>query len=285
MSKQKKKRSIFKKLTDSYRLLIIDEDTFEHKLDFSLTRLNVFAVTGILALLLIAGTTMLIAYTPLREYIPGYTSTKLKKQVYELSVKLDSSEQKLRMWEKYMNSLRLALSGDIKPEELTPPSGTGTIVSVDTMDLLPSHEDSLLREEVHNKEAFRVEQKKGQIPGFIPPARGKLSRHFDMDKGHYGVDIVLPKNTPVKAVAAGRVIFAAWTPDDGNVIILMHPGDYLSVYKHNSQLLKKKGDKVSAGEVIARAGNTGERTTGPHLHFELWHKGQALDPELYLHFE
>ncbi len=284
MGKQKEKRSFFKKLTDSYRLVIIDEDTFEHKLDFSLTRLNVFAVTGLIALLLIAGTTLLIAYTPLREYIPGYPSSKLKKQVYELSVKLDSSERKLRMWEKYMNSLRMALSGDVKPEELAGVGDTSRIVSVDTLDLLPSREDSLLREEVRSKEAFRVAVKGGNNPRFIPPARGKLSRRFDKEAGHYGVDIVVPQNTPVKAVAPGRVIFAAWTPDDGNVIILMHPDNYLSVYKHNSRLLKKKGDQVAAGEVISRAGNTGERTTGPHLHFELWHNGHALDPEMYLNF-
>ncbi len=282
MAEEKQKRSFFKKLTDTYRLVIIDEDTFEHKLDFSLSRLNVFVVTGVMALLLIAGTTLLIAYTPLREYIPGYPSTKLKKQVYHLSIALDSLNREMEIRNRYIDRLRMALSGDIKPEKLENALDTGNIVTVDSLNLLPSREDSLLREEVDRQEAFRVKKVKTPLPGFVAPVRGPVTRHFDPDKAHYGIDIVLPHNTPVKAVAPGRVVFAGWTPEDGNVIIVLHKGNYLSVYKHNQKLLKKAGDKVEAGEVIARAGNTGERTTGPHLHFELWHKDRPLDPELYL---
>jgi murein DD-endopeptidase MepM/ murein hydrolase activator NlpD len=284
MAEEKQKRSFFKKLTDTYRLVIIDEDTFEHKLDFSLSRLNVFVVTGVLALLLIAGTTLLIAYTPLREYIPGYPSTKLKKQVYHLSVALDSLNREMEIRNRYNDRLRMALSGDIQPENVKKAMDTSGIVKVDSLNLLPSHEDSLLREEVSRQEAFRVKKINNSLPRFIPPVRGPVSRHFEPDKGHYGIDIILPQNTPVKAIAAGRIIFAGWTPQDGNVLIISHKGQYISIYKHNQKLLKKAGELVKAGEVIARAGNTGERTTGPHLHFELWYKDHPVDPALYINF-
>ncbi len=284
MGKQEagKKRSFFKKLTDTYRLLIIDEDTFEHKLDFSLSRLNVFAVTGFLALMLIVGTVFLVAYTPLREYIPGYPSSELRKKVYQLELFKDSLRREVRMRDRYIDALRRVMTGEITPEELSRKALSDSIAAVDTAALKPSHEDSLLRKEVERKEAFRVTGNKEGRLHFIPPVRGLISRRFDPSAGHLGVDIVLPKNTPVKAIAAGRVLFTGWTPDNGNVIVLMHSQNFVSVYKHNQKLLKHTGQTVEAGEVIARAGNTGENSTGPHLHFELWHNNRPVNPELYM---
>ena len=284
MAKQeaRKKRSLFKKLTDTYRLLIIDEDTFEHKLDFSLSRLNVFAVTGFLALLLIVGTVFLIAYTPLREYIPGYPSSELRKKVYQLELFKDSLRREVQMRDRYIEALRKVMTGEITPEEISRKALSDSIAAVDTAALKPSREDSLLRREVERKEAFRVSESKQDRSGFLPPVRGLISRHFDPAAGHLGVDIVLPQNTPVKAIASGRVLFTGWTPDNGNVIVLIHPQHFVSVYKHNRKLLKQTGQKVEAGEVIARAGNTGENSTGPHLHFELWHNNRPVNPELYM---
>ncbi len=284
MAKQeaRKKRSLFKKLTDTYRLLIIDEDTFEHKLDFSLSRLNVFAVTGFLALLLIVGTVFLIAYTPLREYIPGYPSSELRKKVYQLELFKDSLSREVQMRDRYIESFRKVMTGEITPEEISRKALSDSIAAVDTAALKPSREDSLLRKEVERKEAFRVTDNRQTEISFLPPVRGPISRRFDPSAGHLGVDIVLPQNTPVKAVAQGRVLFTGWTPDNGNVLVLIHPQHFVSVYKHNRKLLKQTGQKVEAGEVIARAGNTGENSTGPHLHFELWHNNRPVNPELYM---
>ena len=277
------KRSFFKKLTDTYRLLIIDEDTFEHKLDFSLSRLNVFAVTGVIALILIVGTVFLIAYTPLREYIPGYPSSELRKKVYQLELFKDSLMHEVEVRDNYINTLRKVLTGEIEPGELSNVNVSDSIVKVDTSALNPSHEDSLLRQEVQRKEAFQVAGAESNRIAFLPPVHGLISRRFDPASGHLGVDVVLPQNTPVKAIARGRVLFTGWTPDNGNVIVIMHPQGFVSVYKHNRKLLKHTGEDVEAGEVIAKAGNTGENSTGPHLHFEIWHNNRPVNPELYVH--
>ncbi len=281
---EEKKRSLIQKLTDKYRLLIIDEDTFEHKLDMSLNRLNVFVISGLIAMLLISGTFILIANTPLKEYIPGYPKTSLKKEIYQLAEKNDSLRQLVEVQGRYLNQLRMIVSGDINPDSLQIKPGKKIIYHPDSLNLAPSKEDSILRKEVEEKQKFGGLAKTGTGNLFIPPVKGMISRHFNRMKSHLGTDIILKKNTPVKSIADGTVVLSEWSEKNGNIIVIKHPGNFLSVYKHNKKLYKHEGEHVKAGEVIAASGNQGENSTGPHLHFELWYNGQPVNPEDYIDF-
>ena len=286
--KVKKRKDIKRKLLHKYRLVILNESTFEEKISFKLSRLNVF-VTGSLCIIgLIGLTILLIAFTPLREYIPGYSSTKLKRQATELTYKTDSLVNTLNYTNRYLDNIRMVLRGDIENTEINRDSLFEQFkIDPSSVDLNPIKEDSLLRAEVALEDKYNLFEKNSDKSnlGLFPPLSGTLSEKYNRDKKHYAVDIVAPKDTPIKAVANGIVIFAEWTSETGYVIILEHKDGLLSVYKHNGSLSKSQGEIVRAGEVIASVGNTGEFTTGPHLHFELWDNGNPVNPLDFIDFK
>jgi len=284
----KNKKKFAKKLLHKYRLVVLNEDTFEERLSFKLTKLNVFVVVTLSAIILIAGTTFLIAFTGLREYIPGYSSAALKKQATELAFKTDSLQTALVLNNQYYASIRKVLSGDLEPANLNKDSLPKTIPGEPVMlDLSPSKADSLLRDEVAQEDKYNVLESAGSAMNFalFPPVKGPISEKYKLKSKHYAVDVVVAKNAPVKAVADGRVIFAEWSAGTGYVIIVEHDFGMTSVYKHNSSLTKEQGDFVRSGEVIATAGSTGELSTGPHLHFELWKEGNPVNPTDYIDFD
>jgi len=286
--KVKKRKEIKKKLLHKYRLVILNESTFEEKISFKLSRLNVF-VTGSLCIIgLIGLTTLLIAFTPLREYIPGYSSTKLKKQATDLTYQTDSLVRVLNSTNRYLDNIRMVLSGDIENNEVNRDSLREQFkLDPSTVDLTPIKQDSLLRAEVALEDKYNLFERnttKSDIVLF-PPISGTVTQKYDAQKKHYAVDVAASRETPVKAAANGIVIFAEWTADTGHVIILEHQNSFISVYKHNGSLNKTQGDIVRAGEVIASVGNTGEFTTGPHLHFELWDKGTPVNPLDFIDFK
>ncbi len=286
--KVKKRKEIKKKLLHKYRLVILNESTFEEKISFKLSRLNVF-VTGSLCIIgLIGLTTLLIAFTPLREYIPGYSSNKLKKQAADLTFETDSLVRVLNNNNRYLNNIRKVLTGDIENNEINRDSLREQFkLDPSTVDLTPIKQDSLLRAQVALEDKYNLFEQntvKSDVVLF-PPISGTVSQKYDARQKHYAVDVVAPRETPVKAAANGMVVFAEWTADTGHVIILEHKDGLLSVYKHNGALNKSQGDMVRAGEVIASVGNTGEFTTGPHLHFELWDKGTPLNPLDFIDFK
>lgn len=286
--KVKKRKEIKKKLLHKYRLVILNESTFEEKISFKLSRLNVF-VTGSLCIIgLIGLTTLLIAFTPLREYIPGYSSNKLKKQATDLTYETDSLVRVLNNSNRYLNNIRKVLTGDIENNEINRDSLRAQFkLDPSTIDLTPIRQDSLLRAEVALEDKYNLFERNSvkSVVVFFPPVSGTVTQIYDARKKHYAVDVVAPRETPVKAVANGMVIFAEWTADTGHVIILEHKEGLISVYKHNGSLNKSQGDMVRLGEVIASVGNTGEFTTGPHLHFELWDKGTPLNPQDFIDFK
>ncbi len=286
MGKKKNNRSFLRKLIDPYRLIIIDEETFEQKVDFSLSRLNVFVFLGGLSVFLIGITVVLIATTPLREYIPGYPSAAFKRQIYRLHTELDSLRREIEIRNTYLTHLRLVMTGEIEPEALEEAVAHDSVpeVKVDTAALQPSQADLALRKEIEQKEKFVTDVPSDESFGFLSPLRGIISQGFDPAQRHFGTDIVVKTKTPVKAIATGTVIFSDWTPDNGKVIIIQHQAPWISVYKHNQKLLKRKGERVKAGEVIAISGDVGTNSTGPHLHFELWNNGTPVNPENYIDF-
>jgi len=237
--------------------------------------------------LLIAGTIFLIAFTSLKEYIPGYSSTALKKQATVLNYKTDSLQQVINLNEQYYNSIKKVLIGDVSSVDFNRDSiiDAATIDPSD-LDLKPTKEDSLLRDLVDKEDKYNVFESAVSSTNFVlfPPVNGTISEGYNLKDKHYAVDVVVAKDTPVKATADGTVIFAEWTAETGYVVIIEHSYELISVYKHNASITKQQGDLVKSGEVIAMAGNTGELTTGPHLHFELWNRGYPVNPTNFIDF-
>lgn len=286
--KSKDKGKFRKKMINKYRLVIINEDTFEEKLTFKLTRLNVFIIGGLFSVLLVVGTIFLIAFTSLREYIPGYSSTKLKREATGLVYKIDSLEQVLKVNNLYIDKIREVLTGEITEVQFDKDSVLQTFqLDKDSVNLEPSIEDLDFRNDVEQADRYSIfnEATKDTDIVFFAPVSGMLTEGYDARTKHFAVDIAVEKGTPVKSVADGTVLFAEWTAQTGYVIIVEHTGGFISMYKHNTALHKEQGDLVKSGEVIASAGDTGELSTGPHLHFELWNEGYPVNPINYIDFE
>ncbi len=288
MAKKRKEKKFTKKLLHKYRLIILNEDTFEERFAIKLTRLNVFVITSISAIFLIAATTVLIAFTPIREYIPGYSSTSLKRKAIQLSYKTDSLQQAIAINEQYIESIKSVLKGDVNTVNFNKDSIIKAAeIDINKINLNPSREDSLLREKVDKEDKYNLFDSATSKVSFVlfSPVNGTISEGYSVQDKHYAVDIVVAKDTPVKATADGTVIFAEWTTQTGYVIILDHGNGLISVYKHNASLTKEQRELVKSGEVIAISGNSGELTTGPHLHFELWSDGYPIDPTTFIDFE
>jgi murein DD-endopeptidase MepM/ murein hydrolase activator NlpD len=290
-SKKKKKRWI-RKLRNKYRLVISNEDTFEEKFSFRLSRLNVFIAAGTTIILLIVATTFLIAFTPLREYIPGYTDVSLMERVKELEALSDSIETQLRQKDLYFQNIKTIIEGkDMAYDSVDHASAE---IKHDNIKYTRSEEDSLLRMQYEEENSFNLYYTEGEelYPSvsaqsnynFFIPLKGIITSEFDMSQKHYGIDIVAKENEAVKSVLDGTVIFSNWTVETGYVIGVQHKGNFMSVYKHNAVLLKEQGNFVRAGEPLAIVGESGELSTGPHLHFELWYNGTPVNPKNYIPF-
>jgi len=288
MAKKQKEKRIAKKLLHKYRLVVLNEDTFEERFAIKLTRLNVFVFVSISTILLVAGTIFLIAFTSLKEFIPGYSSTALKKKATELNYKTDSLQQVINLNEQYYASIKRVLTGDVATVEFNRDSIIDA-ASIDAgeLNLAPTKEDSLLRDIVDKEDKYNVFDSALSSTNFVlfPPVSGTISETYNIKEKHYAVDVVVAKDTPVKATADGTVIFAEWTAQTGHVVIIEHSNELISVYKHNASLTTQQGDLVKAGEVIALSGNSGELTTGPHLHFELWNRGYPVNPTNFIDFK
>lgn len=280
----------YHKLRDKYRLVVMNDTTFEERISFRLTRLNVFIALGTLSIILIGLTTLLIAFTPLKEYIPGYTDVGLQQRVYTLTTKADSLETAFRQQDVYLRSIRNILEG--KPMDDTSSYEQTQQVIVDSSALIPTQGDSILRAEYEEMNRFDLYfDEEGELYTenasditYFTPLKGIITNNFSIAENHYGVDIVAKKNETIKATLDGTVVFADWTVETGHVIAIQHYKNIISVYKHNSALLKKAGSFVKAGDPIAIIGESGELSTGPHLHFELWHNGTAVNPINYMTF-
>ena len=287
-STEKKRRSILQKLTNKYRMVLLNEDTFEEVGSMRLTRLNLIAFIGVLLLLLIAAVYSVIAFTNVRELIPGYPDAAMRQDIRENAILLDSLEYEQAIRDQYFENLRRIISGEVPEDYLNDTSG---ITDVGDITFQRSVHDSILRQQVEAEEQFRLsaleqEQSGGDLyeMHFFPPVAGIITRDFDPLGGHYGIDLVAAPNEVVKAVMDGTVTMSTWTLETGYVLYIQHDNELISVYKHNASLFKSTGQKVKAGDAVAIVGNSGELTTGPHLHFELWHDRVPLNPKDYIVF-
>ncbi len=289
----KEKKSLYKKLRNHYRLAIFNEQTYEEVLGMRLSRLKVFTVVGITSMLLIVLVTLLIAFTGLREYIPGYPTGEERRMIVRNAQLVDSLMVEIDRRDRFFNNIKSIVNGEI-PEGASPDDVIKEDKNIKVnkkVHFNKSVEDSLFRIQVEEQERFNLSE--GNSSGsrftleqtsFFPPLKGVIVNRFGGSRGHYGVDIVAGPAARVSSVLDGTVFFAGWTVETGYVIGIQHANNLVSFYKHNSLLLKNVGDRVKAGEAIANVGNSGEYTTGPHLHFELWYNGVPLNPEEYINF-
>lgn len=288
----KKKEKWYRKLRNKYKLVILNDETYEEKLSFKLSRLNVFVASGTIAILLIIITTIIIAFTRLREYIPGYTDVNLYEQLYKIEELTDSLDADARQKSLYLENLRLILSG--KDTTIISPLKEDTVGNYSNISNFASRDDSVFREEFEaqmmGSEVRIPDHDRGGSRqdissfSFFTPLRGIVTSKFDPASKHYGVDIVSVQNEAIKATLNGVVIFTGWTLETGYTVCLQHENDLVSVYKHNSAILKEQGSYVKAGDPIAIIGSSGEYSTGPHLHFELWYNGVPVDPTDFIKF-
>lgn len=288
MAENTEKQSFWEKFRHKYRLSIYRDETFEEVLNVKLTRMNVVALVGAGTLLFLIIVTSIIAYTPVRELIPGYPSQNTIRNIHLNNYRLDSLEREIAKRDVYFENLRRIISGE-KPLESGDSARESTPVA--NAAFQKSKEDSFLRRMVEPGDQFAlstIESKRVKSPVFtemfFPPVKGMITNSFNSSQEHYGTDIVAGTNEVVKATLPGTVTMAGWTLETGHVIQVQHEHNILSVYKHNAELLKHIGDRVKAGEPIAIIGNSGELTTGPHLHFELWYNGTPLNPQEYVLF-
>ena len=285
---EEKKRGFWERWRYKYRLVVLNSDNFEERLSFSLSRLNLFVLSSFALVFLIGGTTLLISLTPLREYIPGYTSTNMRRQVVELNHLSDSLLSIMAGNDQYLNNIRFIIDGKT-PKDVNETLRSSSKI-IDNVVFETIIEDSVLRRQIEEEERFSLfASANNKMEGvedllFFTPIKGVVTQPFNAKDQHLGVDVVSKKNEAVKATLDGVVALSSWTSETGYVIALLHENNLFSVYKHNSVLLKEQGDKVVVGEAIAIIGNSGDLSTGPHLHFELWHNNKPIDPEQYIVF-
>ena len=284
----KEKVRLWDRLKYKYKLSVINETSYEEVFNFRLSQLHVLTALSVLAVILVVLTILLIAFTDLREFIPGYPDGNMRQMIAQNALRVDSLENELLKRDRFFKSIRLVLNGGDTTSLERSREDTARYRN-DTIRFQISEQENEFRAAIEERERFNLslgmKEQNHDYYHFFPPVEGIVTQSFDEKKRHYGTDIVAKANAKVAAVLDGVVIFTDWTVKTGYVIQVQHTNDLISVYKHNSILLKKQGDYVRAGEVLWVVGNTGEESSGPHLHFELWRAGNPLNPENFIKFK
>ncbi len=284
----KEKVRLWDRLKYKYKLSVINETSYEEVFNFRLSQLHVLTALSVLAVILVVLTILLIAFTGLREFIPGYPDGNMRQMIAQNALRVDSLENELLKRDRFFKSIRLVLNGGDTTSLERSREDTARYRN-DTIRFQISEQENEFRAAIEERERFNLslgmKEQNHDYYHFFPPVEGIVTQSFDEKKRHYGTDIVAKANAKVAAVLDGVVIFTDWTLKTGYVIQVQHTNDLISVYKHNSILLKKQGDYVRAGEVLGVVGNTGEESSGPHLHFELWRAGNPLNPENFIKFK
>ena len=284
----KEKVRLWDRLKYKYKLSVINETSYEEVFNFRLSQLHVLTALSVLAVILVVLTILLIAFTDLREFIPGYPDGNMRQMIAQNALRVDSLENELLKRDRFFKSIRLVLNGGDTTSLERSREDTARYRN-DTIRFQISEQENEFRAAIEERERFNLslgmKEQNHDYYHFFPPVEGIVTQSFDEKKRHYGTDIVAKANAKVAAVLDGVVIFTDWTVKTGYVIQVQHTNDLIPVYKHNSILLKKQGDYVRAGEVLGVVGNTGEESSGPHLHFELWRAGNPLNPENFIKFK
>ncbi len=287
MSKEKKIKPFFEKIKEKHRLSFTDDSTYQEKWSFNLSILNMLSLLLLYTLLIVLFLFLMIRFTPVKYlFVDNASVYELKETAIKNQQIIDSLEYKINSTDKYLSDLRQILNGETINDTL---SQKNDLPENYSPNFSKSDADSILRYQVeHPKEQSQQlmlnKTKQNDVGFFMSPVNGKIAKGFEPQKKHFGVDVVTKKDEPILAILDGVVVFSNWTSTEGNVIVIQHHNNILSVYKHCSVLLKKLGDKVEIADPIAIVGNSGEYTTGPHLHFEIWQSGSALNPQELISF-
>lgn len=278
---------------NKYRMVVMNAETFDEIGSYNLTPMNLYVAISSLLLILSLCIFMLIAYTPLRKYIPGYGDVVQRQEMQAMEKTIGELTTKLETQTAYVENFRRILVGDAKTFEQLEKRNDSIPENIEPVTLSEA-EIRLRREQEAAVQASRGENTGIPTAGsqevpleqayLVAPVNGEISAGFNQKENHLGVDILAPQHTAIKSAASGIVFMSEFTSANGNVIGIQHDNDLITFYKHNSELLKKVGDRVNSGEAVAIIGNTGTLTTGPHLHFEIWHRGKVVDPADYLSF-
>jgi murein DD-endopeptidase MepM/ murein hydrolase activator NlpD len=288
MSEEKEnKKKFIDRIRHRYRLVVMNDDTFEENFSLRLTPLGFFILLATITIVMTMLVTSIIAFTPVREYIPGYADVDMRRDLIRLKLNSDSLEQALIEQNAFISTVSNVLKGNVKTDSSQNRPDKSKDYSKLNLDASPK--EQALKNTIESQDkyslAISTESKNGISNFFFfTPLKGIVSEQFKSKEQHYGVDVVGPENEAVKATLDGTVILATWSSETGYTLTVQHSNNLISVYKHNSVLLKKVGDYVKAGEAVAIIGNSGEQTTGPHLHFELWYNGKAINPQDYMVF-
>ena len=287
MEKERKRDKIKKIFQNPYRIVIFNDLNLHIIRQVRFNAKNLLGALILAVILIITGVTILIAFTPLREYIPGYPTGKMRQMLIRNVLVVDSLEQESQRRDLYFKNFRAMLAGETPSDTVVK---RGTVIRPEQVQFRKYDHDSLFKEEIAQEQMNlginSATAGKIGVAGllFFPPLNGMVTGKYDLSTRHFGVDIVGKLNSRISAALDGTVIFAGWTIDTGYVIYLQHEQNLVTVYRHNTELLKIQGDKVRAGEAIAIMGNSGKETTGPHLHFEMWLNGMSVNPEDYIKF-
>lgn len=277
------------RLTFKYRLIILDEETYEEQFSFKLSELNVYVFGGTAIIVLILLTSLIIAYTPLREYVPGYASTEVKEKAEVLFDSLQTLQKKSFENDAKLMAAMNVLTGKVKTKEYLANLDSLLKANKDSISkhsIFASKEDSAFRVEFEKENRLNSKSNKNTNKGIVlfAPVNGTITKKYNEKNNQYGIDVAVQKGTPIKSVEAGTVIFADWSVDSGFVIIVYHGNNLISVYKYNASLLKMEGEMVRSGEIIAIAGGETKFNSAPRLYFELWYNGYPVDPTQFMNF-
>ncbi len=286
MVRKKRRRPFWHNFKFKYKLTIINENTLEEVVGIHVSKLNGVSVLLTVFTLLFVIAALIVSFTPLRNYLPGYMNSDVREQIVDNALRADSLQQLVERQNLYIMNIQDIFKGVVRVDSVQSLDSLTVVRSEELMERTAQEEE--FRKQFEESEKYNLTNIKAEpvVDGliFYRPTRGLLSSNFNPDERHFGVDIAANPNESVLATLDGTVVFSGYTAETGYVIEIQHNRDFISVYKHCGSLLKQMGDKVKAGEVIALVGNTGTQTTGPHLHFELWRKGEALNPEKYIVF-
>ncbi|MBX3164036.1 MAG: M23 family metallopeptidase [Bacteroidetes bacterium] len=284
----KAKRNFRDFLRNKYRLILLNDNTFGESFSLRLSPMSLLIAGGAVTIVMTIVVISTVAFTPLREYIPGYGDVGERKQIMELNVRADSLEEALQVREIYIQSIKDVLEGNLETKTDRPKHDTTGIT--EKINTKPGKAVTTFKEEYeNNKGNFKSDVVKLSQLGlgelvFFTPAQGLVSNSFNSNEEHFGVDIVTKPNESIKSTLDGTVIFSGFSAQDGYVIQIQHNNNLISMYKHCATLLKNQGERVKSGEAIAIVGNTGERSKGAHLHFELWFNGAPVNPQEFVAF-
>ncbi len=289
MKSDKSNKKIWRRLTSRYRLVLLNDETFEEHVSFKMTPLSfiiIISATTIVMTSLIIG---MIAFTSLKEYIPGYADVNMRRDLLSMAVRTDSMEKAIEDRNTYINNVQNILNGKVGADTISAiPKDTGKDYT--KIKMSASEREEKMRQQMENQSLYSLNVDESKGTGalsevfFFTPIKGAITNSFNLKIEHLGIDIAAPENEIVKNILDGTVVLSEYTTESGYVIYIQHSNNILSVYKHNSKLLVKLGDYVRSGAPLAIVGNTGETSVGTHLHFELWHDGHAVNPQDYIIF-